>query len=199
MLRITAALLAIACTALAQDGATPYYVGHNPKYVNITFQSEMDLEVIVGVTNKASGEITMDGDKSSVSISVPVDSMKTGIDMRDEHLRSEMWLDAKKFPAISFKSTKVKADGAKADVTGEFTMHGVTKEITVSVTAKPLPADAAKSAKFPDGKWVKFTAEFSVKLSDYGVKVPDMAAAKVSDQWTVKMVLYAGTAAMGKK
>jgi polyisoprenoid-binding protein YceI len=200
MLRITAAFLGLACLALAQDETTTFNVGHMPKYVNITFTSEMDLEVIVGSTNKATGEIKMGKGAGSVELAVPVDSMKTGIDMRDEHLRSEMWLDAKKCPTITFKSKKVEAaEDGKYKVTGDFTMHGVTKEITVVVAAKELSAEATKAAKFPEGKWAKFSTEFQVKLSDYGVKVPDMAATEVSDIWTVKISVYGGTAPLPEK
>jgi len=196
MLKLAAVLLAL------QDDGTTYYVGHSPKFVNITFQSDMDLEVIVGVTNKASGAIVLKKkiEDSSVSLTVPVDSMKTGIDMRDDHLRNEMWLDAKKYPTITFKSKKVKDAGeGKLEVTGDFTMHGVTKEITVTVSGKQLDEVQAKAAKFPDGKWGKFTAEFDVKLSDYGVVVPEMAATKVNDTWKVKFAIYGGTASIGKK
>src|SRR6185503_6948292 len=97
--------------APAPDEAT-FYVGHHPKFVNITFESQADIETIVGTTNKAKGEIKADLEKAagSVSISVPVASMKTGIDMRDEHLRSDQWVDAKKFPDLTFVSKKVERD-----------------------------------------------------------------------------------------
>lgn len=200
MLKVTVALAAI--FALIQDDGTTYYVGHSPKFVNITFQSDMDLEVIVGVSNKASGEIVLKRkiEESSVSLTVPVDSLKTGIDMRDEHLRNEMWLDAKNYPDITFKSKKVKDAGKGTyEVTGDLTLHGVTKEITVTVASKEILADQAKAAKFPAGQWGKFTTEFDVKLSDYGVKVPEMSATKVNDTWKVKIAIYGGTGKPEKK
>src|SRR5258706_7210802 len=98
---LAAAFALLAFARAAAPDETTYYVGHHPKYVNITFESEADIENIVGTTNKATGEIKADLEKGtgSVSITVTVASMKTGIDMRDEHLRSEMWLNAAKFPA----------------------------------------------------------------------------------------------------
>src|SRR6185503_9681831 len=119
------ALLAFAGRTASDE--TTYYVGHHAKYVNITFESEADIESIVGTTNKATGEIKADLEKGtgSVSLTVPVASMKTGIDMRDEHLRSEMWLNAAKYPAITFTSKKVeKGEGSRLKVTGDFSMHG---------------------------------------------------------------------------
>ncbi|HEY3226339.1 MAG TPA: YceI family protein [Planctomycetota bacterium] len=197
---ILAAAVALAGLAFAPaPDETTFYVGHHVKFVNITFESQADIETIVGTTNKARGEVKADLEKAtgSVSLTVPVASMKTGIDMRDEHLRSEMWLDAKKFPEITFVSKKVERDGDaenRVKVTGDFTMHGVTKEIAVTVSWKELPAEAAKKGGFPDGRWLKFSTEFQVKLSDHGVKIPDMGVGKVSEAWTVKMAIFAGTA-----
>lgn len=203
-LAVAAALAVLGLSALAQDGKTTYYVGHHEKFINITFESEADLETIVGTTHKASGEIQVDMAKEtgSVSITVPVDSLKTGVDMRDGHLQGEMWLDAKKNPNMKFVSKKiepVKDQKNRFTVTGDFTVHGVSKEMAVTVDWKEVPEEAAKKAKFPDGKWLKFTTEFKVKLSDFGVKVPEMAAGKVNDEWTVKMTIFAGTASLEKK
>jgi polyisoprenoid-binding protein YceI len=188
--------LGLAALVAAQDGATTYYVGHSPKFVNITFTSDLDLEVIVGTTNVATGEIVMDGKGGSVSLTVPVDSMKTGIAMRDEHLRNESWLDAAKFPTITFKSTKVAPVQDKPgqyDVAGDMTIHGVTKSIQLVVTHKTLPDEAAKAAKFPEGKWAKFTGEFDVKISDFGIHIPPMVATKVADVWKIKLAVYGCT------
>jgi polyisoprenoid-binding protein YceI len=195
-------IVAVAFAGLAFSPApdeTTFYVGHHPKFVNITFESQADIETIVGTTNMAKGEIKADLEKASgsVSISVPVASMKTGIDMRDEHLRSDQWVDAKKFPELTFVSKKVARDGDaknRVKVTGDFTMHGVSKEMTVTVEWKELSAEAVQKAKFPEGRWLKFSTEFKVTLADHGIKVPDMVMAKVSETWTVKMAIFAGTA-----
>ena len=124
------ALVAAAAAGLAFAPApdeTTFHVGHHEKFVNITFESQADIETIVGTTNKAKGTVKADLDKGigSVSITVPVASMKTGIDLRDEHLRSEHWLNAQKFPEITFTSKKVepvKNSKSRVKVTGDFTM-----------------------------------------------------------------------------
>lgn len=197
-----------AAALLVQDepkpAGTPYYVGHRPMYVNITFESEADLETIVGSTNKASGTIWVDFDKNTglVDLKVPVKDLKTGIDMRDKHLRSPNWLDADKYPDITFKSTKVEPVKDKKDrfkVTGEFTMHGKSKAVTTIVTWKELPEAATRKASFPAGKWIKFATSFDIKFSDHGVKVPSMAAGKVADTVKVKMTFFAGTAKIRKR
>lgn len=199
MVRLSALVLLLASAARADEET--YTVGHHPKFVNILFESHADLETTIGTTNLASGEIRADLEKGtgSVSLRVPVSSLKTGIDLRDEHLRSEYWLDAKKFPEISFQSKKVRREKDRIEITGDFTMHGVSKEMTVNVEWRDLPDAAVKKAKFPDGKWIKFAGTFPVRLSDFGVKIPEIAAGKVADEWTVKMSIFAGTAKIENK
>lgn len=189
----------VSMSAFAPADEATYYVGHNPKYVNITFESQTDLEAILGSTNQATGEIRIEPalPAGSVRLSIPVASLKTGIDMRDEHLRSEMWLDEKKYPSIVFESKsfkRIEGKGDQFEVTGDFLLHGVTKELTTTVEWKLIPETATKAAKFPEGKWMRFTTAFSVKLSDFGVKIPEIAGGKVSDTWNVKAVIFAGTA-----
>src|SRR5262245_11148293 len=139
-------ILAVALAGLAFAPAadeTTFHIGHHPKFINITFDSQADIETIVGTTHSARGAVKADREKGTgaVSIAVPVWSVKTGIDMRDEHLRSPMWMDAEKFPDIKFESKKVEKADAKnrVKVTGDFSMHGVTKEIAVLVDWKELP------------------------------------------------------------
>ncbi len=197
MKRLTAAtaVLVLASAAHGQDGMTTYYVGHHEKFVNISFESHADVETIIGATNKATGEVRLDGKGGgTVTLTVPVASMRTGIELRNEHLRGKDWLDAEKHPNITFKSKKVEPVAEKpewADVTGDFTLHGVTKEMTLRVRWQPLPEQATRNARFPEGKWVKFSTEFEVKLSDHNVKVPDLT--KVSDTWKVKATVFACT------
>lgn len=198
MKRMTAAaILVLAASAHGQEGTTTYYVGHHEKFVNISFESHADIETIVGATNKASGEIRTDGKGSgSVSLSVPVVSMRTGIEDRDKHLQSKDWLNAEKHPNITFKSKKVQPVPEKADwveVTGDFGMHGVTREMVVKARWQPLSEEATRNAKFPEGKWMKFSGDFEVKLSDHGVKIPEFVVGKVSDTWKVKMTLFGCT------
>lgn len=195
-----AAVLAGSAALFAEE--TMYHFGHSEKFVNIQFQSDTELETIVGTTNKASGSVSMDLEKGEgfVSISVPVLTMTTGIEMRDEHMRSANWLDAANFPEIAFRSTKVKIDRDKgtAQVTGDFSMHGKTKEMTVTATFKAIPKEASEKAKFPAGDWVRFTTEFEVKLSDFGVDVAK-AGGKVSDTWKIRMTLFGCTSRVEAK
>jgi polyisoprenoid-binding protein YceI len=73
-------------------------------------------------------------EQSSVEVNIKTASIDTGVKMRDDDLRSVNFFDVAKFPEITFKSKSVKSSGKDtADVTGDLTMHGVTKEVVLKV------------------------------------------------------------------
>ena len=90
-----------------------------------------------GKFSKFSGTIAVDSDhpeQSSVSLTVDAASIDTGIVKRDEHLRGELF-NVAKYPIITFKSRRVKQTGANTgEITGDLTMHGVTRSIVLSVS-----------------------------------------------------------------
>ncbi len=68
--------------------------------------------------------------KSSVNVVIKAKSVDTGINQRDEHLRTADFFEVEKFPDITFKSKQIIKKGKKLTLVGDFTMHGVTKEIS---------------------------------------------------------------------
>jgi polyisoprenoid-binding protein YceI len=73
--------------------------------------------------------------KSSVKIAIKADSINTGVAGKDKHLKSDAFFSVKEFPELTFVSKKIeKKDGNLYHITGDFTLHGVTKEITIPVT-----------------------------------------------------------------
>ena len=88
-----------------------------------------------GRFTKFNGRIEIDPEhpeKSSVTAMIRAASLDTANAKRDEHLRGSDFFDVAKFPELTFKSRSVKRTGAKnADITGSFTMHGVTREIVL--------------------------------------------------------------------
>jgi polyisoprenoid-binding protein YceI len=192
--------LAALASAVASGGTSAaektFQFGLSDSRTNITFESTTDFEQILGTTNKASGRITADFEagKGSVKVTVPVSSMKTGIELRDEHMRSSGWLDAEKYPEISFVSQSVthEEDG-KWIAPGLFTMHGVSNEMTVTVDVKQIPAELAEKVGLGGGDWLRISTVFDVKLSDFGVAISDRAAAKVNDTWKVTVQAFTGT------
>ncbi len=142
-----------------------------------SFFSATPLEDITGLANDVKGTVTFNvNDLKTLKgkLIVPVGSIKTGIDMRDEHMRSAGWLDAATYPEISFEIKKVSdiksIEGNKvtAKVTGNFTLHGVTKEVVANTTLTYLDESETTKLRAP-GDLLGVQAKFNVKLSDYGV------------------------------
>ena len=91
-----------------------------------------------GRFDKASGKITLDraGKTGTVDISIDVASVSTGVAKLDDHLKSEDFFNAAKFPSMTFKSKTVHFSGEKpASVDGELTLLGVTKPVTLTIAA----------------------------------------------------------------
>lgn len=178
-------------TLPSQTKAQDFSFDVDAKFVNISFESIKDLEDILGVSRSVSGSATLKGKSATFDIRVPVASLRTGIDLRDEHMRSEHWLDAARYPHIRFYGDSIKELGpGKYEVKGNFSMHGVDKPLTVVVDVVAISPEQAKAAGMEAKKWVKVRASFVVRLSDHGIKVPDMALAKVSDEWRINVSIF---------
>lgn len=96
----------------------------------------LGLSTFTGRFDKTSGTATLDRAKKTGSVSVTIDvaSVSTGVAKLDEHLMKEEFFNVAKYPTISFKSTAFKFDGDTLDeVRGELTLHGVTKPVTLDV------------------------------------------------------------------
>lgn len=157
-------------------------------------ESVTDFETFTGRSDAVTGTIMFDPVKRTGGgkLSIEVKSIATGIGARDEHLQSPTWLDAAKYPTITFESTKVQSIGKdRYRVTGKFTMHGVTKPVTTTITAKYLKESAATRAANFKGHVLQVRATFPVKLSDYKVQIPPIAKGKVAPTVTISIAVYA--------
>ncbi len=74
-------------------------------------------------------------------------------------------------------------------------MHGESRELSTIVEVRPIPAAVAKKAGLGKGDWIRITAPFEVKLSEFGVVIPKKPAQRVNDSWTVKIQAFASTLA----
>lgn len=99
---------------------------------------------------------------SRFDVRVKTDSVDTKVKKRDDHLRSPDFFNAAEYPALSFKSIKVEKKGDNLSVTGDLTMHGVTKPITVDM--KVFPAKQTQQG-YKGG----FETMFTVKRTDFGM------------------------------
>lgn len=115
-----------------------------------------------------SGKLTLDPAKisaSKVEITIPLANLRTSVDKFTEHLKSPDFFDAAKYPAITFVSTSIKQTGpTEADITGNLTVHGVTRQVTIE-------ADLVGQGTHPMSKaaTVGFEGELKIKRSDFGV------------------------------
>ena len=110
----------------------------DPAHTNVEFSvRHLMISNVKGQFENTSGTITANGnDLASAKIDATIDaaSIDTRVNMRDADLKSSNFLDVAKFPTIAFKSTKVEADGpGKWKVTGDLTIHGVTKPVVLEV------------------------------------------------------------------
>ena len=141
-----------------------------PAHTRILFSvSHMGFSTWYGDFTGASGSLTLDPKapaKSAVEIHVPVASVSTTNAKLDGELKSDQWLDAGKFPEMTFKSEKVIVTGKdKADVEGQLTLHGVTKPLTLHATFN------GAGVNIMDKHYtVGFEAKGQIKRSDFGVK-----------------------------
>ena len=120
-----------------------------------------------GRFNKLDGSIVWDADlaKSSINLTVAIDSLDTDNDKRDQHLKSPDFFNAKQFPTATFVSKSWKAAGEKMfDVTGDLTLAGVTKSVTVPVTLVGAGETPMKDVR------VGFDAVIAFNRSDFGMK-----------------------------
>jgi len=102
----------------------------------------MMITNVRGAFSKVTGTVIYDPENlaaSSVDVSIDVASIETHEPQRDAHLKSPDFLDAEKFPAITYRSKKVESVGeGELKVTGDLTIHGTSKEIVLKVEG-PTP------------------------------------------------------------
>jgi len=135
-------------------------------------------------------------------VKVAINNIKTGIELRDEHLRSENWLNAGDHPYAEFKLTGIKNassnklnDGQKTKVTllGKFSVHGKTKDVEVPAILTYFKESERTKAKAP-GNLLVANADFNIKLSDYDVQIPSMVSGKVNEDVVITVSFVASDA-----
>ena len=130
--------------------------------------THLQLSEVEGRFGDYQGPINWDAEKpanSKIKFTVKADSIDTDNDRRDGHLKSPDFFDTAKYPTLTFEITSVEAlSGNKYALTGDLTMHGVTKRITVPATIRG-PVDAMGNGSLSLG----FSTTFKVNRIEYGV------------------------------
>ena len=151
--------------ASGQSGLAADEYAYDLVHSSVSFKARhLDISWIHGRFNEVEGKFSLDREnpsKSTFALTIKTDSIDTANKARDEHLRQPDFFDTKQFPTIEFKSTSVKAIDGGYEVTGDFTMHGKTKKVT-------LVLKGGKEHTFKEVKRVAFSTELSLKRSDFG-------------------------------
>ena len=180
----------LALPAVSHADPTAFRIGGDGKS-RATFVSDAPLETMTGKTSKVTGTLTVDPidiTKTTGEFKVPVKSIRTGSDLRDEHLQGDGWLDAKKNPFIHFEISEVvlgkrgnkelkQGKDTKVEVKGKFTAHGVTQYVT------------AKGTVNWSGKAIQIKASFPYNLTDHEISVPSIVRLKVANVMTASVDL----------
>lgn len=161
---ILAAILVTSCNVAR--AADTYTV--DPVHSSISFMiSHAGISDIHGRFNDFSGKITIDKAdpaKSSFALTIPIETIDTNNVKRDEHLRAPDYFNVKQFPNMTFQSTKVKAVDGGYEVTGDLTLHGVTKPVTLKIKG------GDKVVEFPKGtQRIGLVSTFAISRSEFGV------------------------------
>jgi polyisoprenoid-binding protein YceI len=201
--RIKMALLGLVVALMipALAAAEPVAYKADPVHSTIGFTIRHFVSDVDGRFRDFEGVIKYDAQNpanSSVQFTVQAASIATENDDRDKHLKSPDFFDAAKFPTLAFTSTKVAAKGANAfDVTGNLTMHGVTKVVTI-------PATFRGTVQVQKGEKAGFQSSFTVNRLDYGVawnRAIEGGGAMLGDEVTINVKIEANrqaAAAPGK-
>lgn len=166
------------------------------------------LEAILTRTTHITGEVVIDTDNilqnPSVHLSVPVESLDTGLPLMNEVLRSERWLEAAKFPTVVLNLVKLLSpstptalkDGVPAAVEAEgtFEFHGVSKAYPIRGEIMWLRANENTARRLP-GDLLRLQARFNLNLRDHGIEshLSAQTLGKVSETLTANIDLFAST------
>ena len=158
------ALSAIVLAALGAPAADSYNI--DPAHSTVGFAvTHMVINTVHGKFNDFSGKLSLDGNElKEASGTIQAKSIDTGIERRDNHLRSADFFDTAKFPTISFQSKRAEKQGNGTVLVGDFTMHGVTRELTLPVTIKGPIKDPWGNSR------IGLQARTKLNRRDYGLK-----------------------------
>jgi polyisoprenoid-binding protein YceI len=182
-MKLAVRLLAVAAFALPSLGraeTTTWKLDPAHTQSNFTVR-HLGITNVRGEFRSTNGSVLFDEqhpEKSKVEAIIDAKSIHTREDKRDAHLKSADFFDVEKYPTITFKSTQVEKDGDDYKVTGDLTMHGVTKPVT-------LEAEVTKPIKGMGGETRRgISAETKVNRREFGLNWSKMveAAPVVGDE-----------------
>ena len=179
--------LALAASAAAQAGTWQIDPNHSSAQFAVR---HLSVSTVRGAFTKVTGSANYDpADPSKTTLDATIDaaSVDTRVQMRDNDLRSPNFLDVQKFPTITFHSKQVKAAGSgKLAITGDLTIHGVTKEVVLDVDGPTAPI----KDMIGSGQRIGASATTKISRKDFGVNgLPAVVGDEISITIDVEMTL----------
>lgn len=166
-MKMFGAVFLLAISSLQATQAKTYKIDDAHSFVEFK-TLHLGFSWLNGRFNQIAGQFKFDPAKlneSTVEATVDMSSLDSNHGKRDDHLRSDEFLDVKKFSQATFKSSKFQFDGKKGSLEGLLNFHGVEKPITFAV-------EAVGEGKDPWGGYRRgFTAKGNFSQTDFGVKL----------------------------
>ncbi|MDA8236576.1 MAG: YceI family protein [Chloroflexi bacterium] len=139
----------------------------DPAHTVVSFTAKhMMITKVRGIFTSVGGTIAYDEAdpaRSSVEVTIPAATVATGMEPRDNHLRSADFLDAETYPTLAFRSTSIERRGDRWAITGDLTVRGVTRPVV-------LDTEALGIVKGMDGRrHAGFEATTKIRRSDWGL------------------------------
>lgn len=178
-------------TAIALPELTAGTWAIDPTHSTVGFTvRHLVVSKVRGRFQNFTGTITVAADGTpSVDAEIDVTSITTDNEQRDGHLKTADFFEVEKFPTATFKSTSVKADGGDFVVTGDFTLHGVTKSIDLKLEFNGV------NPGMGNGPVAGFEASTVINRKDFGISI-DMplegGGAVVGDKIALNLDIEAG-------
>jgi polyisoprenoid-binding protein YceI len=165
---VSATALAAALSLPAAAATSTWQIDPNHSAAQFAVR-HLAISTVRGAFTKVSGTVQLDDkdiSKSTVDVTIDAASVDTRVPDRDKDLRSDHFFDVEKYPVLSFKSTKVEQiEAGKLKVTGDLTIHGVTKQVVLEVEGPTAPV------KDPWGNQrAAANATTKINRQDFGVK-----------------------------
>ncbi len=173
--------------------AEQFFIKGSTETDSVHFESDASLEFIEGFTQSIRGKLSFNPSNTTDSVSghlrVEAATLKTGIELRDEHMR-ENHLHTDKYPYIEFTLTSVNGlpdqlpsgSPISCEIEGEFTVHGTTKSITA-----PCEVTLVKSDPTTNEHVLQVRANFEILLDDYGIPRPKALFMKLAEQINIRV------------
>ncbi len=200
---VVALLIALAAGVHAQSGTKTFYANDGKQRDIVTFTSKAPLETVVGKTGAIVGFVETDPADVMITrarFEVELATLKTGIEVRDGHMRNQ-YLETGKYPKAIFELSKVITTSQQAlqnqksvDLTaeGNFTVHGVTRTITVPMTITYYQESDQTKSKLP-GDLMRIEGAWDILLSDYKITRPQFIVMKLDDKQKINISVFAST------